>query len=280
MDSEPAQDDRGNVTPSDTTNTGPLGHTQGTMAGRTVEAEEPAELQGDHLELGSECTTRELAEQTAIRVAETVLEMEDVVVEESGLNVSIKRKNTDTKAKNDKIKKLSTEEQVSPAFGPAMDAPGLQDGQAMVRSQHTTSPPRCIQVTNDPPHAHSSQDTHNAQGAQSTLMDTRNAQDAVLDTQESNSSQDMQETINDCDNCQVETQHHYSLAKIRAFLKNTKGVWSVRAEDYFPDLQLFHDSARHLMRAGSFGESSFTDQEIYRLKKMLQKVRSRLEGAD
>ncbi|TWW81727.1 Transposon TX1 uncharacterized 82 kDa protein ORF 1 [Takifugu flavidus] len=162
---------------------------QGTMAGTTVEAEEPAGLQGDHLELGSERTTRELVEQTAIRVAETVLEMVDAVVEENGLNVSIKRKNTDTKAKNDKIKRLSTEEQVSPAFGPAVDAPGLQDGQVMIRS----------------------------------------------------------------------------------FLKNTKGMRSVQAGDYFPDLQLFQESVRHLMRAGSLGEPSFTDQEIYRLKKLLQK---------
>ncbi|TWW67346.1 hypothetical protein D4764_02G0003870 [Takifugu flavidus] len=143
------------------------------MAGTTVEAEEPAGLQGDHLELGSECTTRERVEQTPIRVAETVLEMEDAVVEENGLNVS-------------------------PAFGPAVDAPGLYNGQVV----------------------------------------------------------------------------------IRPFLKNTKGMRSVQAGDYFPDLQLFQESVRHLMRAGSLGEPSFTDQEIYRLKKLLQKVRSRLEGAD
>ncbi|TWW77696.1 Transposon TX1 uncharacterized 149 kDa protein ORF 2 [Takifugu flavidus] len=78
----------------------------------------------------------------------------------------------------------------------------------------------------------------------------------------------------------VETHYHYSLSKIRSFLKNTKGMRFVQAGDYFPDLQLFQESARHLMRAGSLGEPSFNDQEIYRLKKLLQKVWSRLEGAD
>ncbi|TWW77351.1 Transposon TX1 uncharacterized 149 kDa protein ORF 2 [Takifugu flavidus] len=91
-----------------------------------MEVEKPAGLQGDHLDLGSEHLTRELVEQTATRVPDN--EMEDV---ENSLNVSTKRKNTDTKIKNDKIKKLSTDEQVSPAFEPAVDAPGLQDGQVM-----------------------------------------------------------------------------------------------------------------------------------------------------
>ncbi|TWW67269.1 hypothetical protein D4764_02G0003100 [Takifugu flavidus] len=65
--------------------------------GTTVEVEEPAGLQGDHLgdhlDLQSECLTRELVEQTATRTTETVLDMEDVGVEENSLNVSIKRKN-------------------------------------------------------------------------------------------------------------------------------------------------------------------------------------------
>ncbi|TWW56004.1 hypothetical protein D4764_09G0010540 [Takifugu flavidus] len=49
---------------------------------------------GDHLDLQSECLTRELVEQTTTRVTETVLDMEDVGVEENSLNVSIKRKST------------------------------------------------------------------------------------------------------------------------------------------------------------------------------------------
>ncbi|TWW71171.1 hypothetical protein D4764_17G0006540 [Takifugu flavidus] len=71
-------------------------------AGTTVEVEEPAELQGDHLDLQTESLTRELVEQTTTRMTETVLDMEDVGVEENSHNVSIKRKTTDTKVKNDK----------------------------------------------------------------------------------------------------------------------------------------------------------------------------------
>ncbi|TWW77619.1 Transposon TX1 uncharacterized 149 kDa protein ORF 2 [Takifugu flavidus] len=77
-------------------------------AGTTVELEEPAELQGDHLgdhlDLQSESLTRELVEQTTTRMTETVLDMGDVGVEENSLNVSIKRNNTDTKVKNDKTR--------------------------------------------------------------------------------------------------------------------------------------------------------------------------------
>ncbi|TWW61838.1 Transposon TX1 uncharacterized 82 kDa protein ORF 1 [Takifugu flavidus] len=70
--------------------------------GKAVEVEEPAGLQGghlgDHVDLRSGRLIRELVEQTVSRVAETVLDMEDVGVEENSINVSIKQKNTDTKA--------------------------------------------------------------------------------------------------------------------------------------------------------------------------------------
>lgn len=53
--------------------------------GTGVEVEEPAGPQGDHLgdhlELQNERFTAELVEQMAIRMAETVLNMEDVGVE-------------------------------------------------------------------------------------------------------------------------------------------------------------------------------------------------------
>ncbi|TWW59269.1 Transposon TX1 uncharacterized 149 kDa protein ORF 2 [Takifugu flavidus] len=52
---------------------------RGTMAGTIVEVKEPAGLQGDHVDLRSERLTRELVEQTATRVAETVRDMEDNV---------------------------------------------------------------------------------------------------------------------------------------------------------------------------------------------------------
>ncbi|TWW78313.1 hypothetical protein D4764_11G0004340 [Takifugu flavidus] len=58
--------------------------------------------------------------------------------------------------------------------------------------------------------------------------------------------------------------------------KNT----DTKVEDYFPDLQHFQESTKYFMKTGSFGQVSFTDQELYRLKKLLLKVRSRLESAD
>uniref|UniRef100_A0A674NT60 CCHC-type domain-containing protein n=1 Tax=Takifugu rubripes TaxID=31033 RepID=A0A674NT60_TAKRU len=70
-------------------------------AGTTAEVEEPAGPQGDHpgdhLDLQNERFTGEMVEQTAIRMIETVLDNEDVGVEESSLSVATKRKSTDTK---------------------------------------------------------------------------------------------------------------------------------------------------------------------------------------
>ncbi|TWW59271.1 Transposon TX1 uncharacterized 82 kDa protein ORF 1 [Takifugu flavidus] len=68
----------------------------GTMASTNVE------VKGDHLDLRSERLTRELVEQTATRVAETVRDIEDVLMEENSLNVSIKRKTVDAYSLQDK----------------------------------------------------------------------------------------------------------------------------------------------------------------------------------
>ncbi|TWW67340.1 hypothetical protein D4764_02G0003810 [Takifugu flavidus] len=48
-----------------------------------------------------------------------------------------------------------------------------------------------------------------------------------------------------------------------------KGQRSVQLEDYFSDLQLFHDHVKMFMRMERYGEPAFTDREMYRLKKML-----------
>ncbi|XP_023284603.1 receptor-type tyrosine-protein phosphatase F-like [Seriola lalandi dorsalis] len=74
------------------------------------------------------------------------------------------------------------------------------------------------------------------------------------------------------ENMQVEMQSGYSFVRVRTFLKETKGM-RVKVEEYFPDLQLFHDSVRlFLKNAGRVGQPSFTDPEIFRLKKLLLKV--------
>lgn len=61
----------------------------------------------------------------------------------------------------------------------------------------------------------------------------------------------------------------YTLEKIRKFLQTTKGMKRVKVEDYFPDCELF-SSARMLMREKD--TNSFSDQEIFRLKKIGQKL--------
>jgi len=63
----------------------------------------------------------------------------------------------------------------------------------------------------------------------------------------------------------------YTLEKIRKFLQTTKGMKGVRVEDYFPDRELFIYSAKMSMKEK--GASTFTDQEIYRLKKIVQKLK-------
>ncbi len=64
----------------------------------------------------------------------------------------------------------------------------------------------------------------------------------------------------------------YTLEKIKAFLQSTKGMKGVQVEDFFPDRELFIKSARVSMKEKGFG--GLTEQEIYRLKKIVQKLRS------
>lgn len=63
----------------------------------------------------------------------------------------------------------------------------------------------------------------------------------------------------------------YTVEKIKIFLQNTKGMKGVKEEDFFPDRQKFLDSAKILMK--DTGEGGFTDQEIFRLKKILHKIK-------
>ncbi len=97
---------------------------------------------------------------------------------------------------------------------------------------------------------------------------TQSTQSVLQNTQESDCEEE---------NMQVGRQSRYSFLRIRTFLKETKGVRAVKVEDFFPDLQLFHDSVRFFMRnMDSLGQPSFTDREIFRLKKLLLKVRAQI----
>ncbi|KAI3357943.1 hypothetical protein L3Q82_016340, partial [Scortum barcoo] len=64
----------------------------------------------------------------------------------------------------------------------------------------------------------------------------------------------------------------YTLGRIKKFLQDAKGM-RVKVEDFFPDLKLLVDSIRFFLKnTGEPGQPGFTDQEVYRLKKMVLKV--------
>lgn len=66
----------------------------------------------------------------------------------------------------------------------------------------------------------------------------------------------------------------YSAATIKKFLQDTKGMRSVRVVDFFPNLKRFVEIARPLTRTE---QDVLTDQEVFRLKKLLIKVKSATE---
>ncbi|KAI3373369.1 hypothetical protein L3Q82_006660 [Scortum barcoo] len=61
----------------------------------------------------------------------------------------------------------------------------------------------------------------------------------------------------------------YSAEEIKSFLQKTKNQHGVKVEDYFPDLSVFYTSAR--LHMSQREESGLTDQEGFRLKKLVLK---------
>ncbi|KAM3619344.1 uncharacterized protein V6R79_006715 [Siganus canaliculatus] len=134
------------------------------------------------------------------------------------------------------------------------------------------------------------QSTENSQGSQSTenTENTENPQEA-RNTQRAQSTENPLGTENtenpqgddgEDDGPQGEGHSGYSFQRIRAFLRNSKGQRAVKVEDFFPDLQLFMDSVRFFMKNAGGLEPSFIDQEVFRLKKLLLKVRVQLASDD
>lgn len=66
---------------------------------------------------------------------------------------------------------------------------------------------------------------------------------------------------------------NYSSDDIKSFLKATKNARKVRIEEHFPDVMQFIDKAR-VYRS----EGCFSNQEIYRLKKILAKLNAQPES--
>ena len=89
------------------------------------------------------------------------------------------------------------------------------------------------------------------------------------------------ESESDLSLTQEDQQSRYSPAGIKSFLQGTKGSRLVKVEDHFADLKLFVESAKPLTkRSGNLGDDVLTDQEIYRLKKVLLKVKAQITADD
>lgn len=66
----------------------------------------------------------------------------------------------------------------------------------------------------------------------------------------------------------------YSLEQIRSFLELTKGKRDVVVDDFFPNRSMFVESSRWLMNQR--GGDGLKNTEVYRLKKLVQKVRAQI----
>ena len=71
-------------------------------------------------------------------------------------------------------------------------------------------------------------------------------------------------------------EKHYDIKQIQRFLQTTKNMKNVEVGDHFADEKLFLKSVRSQMKDKS--EDGYTSQEVYRLRKMVQKLNSKLNG--
>lgn len=69
------------------------------------------------------------------------------------------------------------------------------------------------------------------------------------------------------------TDCSYGLEDIELFLRATKNKRGVRVKEYFPDLKQFVDRAKSWMAS-----DSFTNKEVYRLKKIVRNINNTLDN--
>ncbi|CAJ1074852.1 hypothetical protein L3Q82_003720 [Xyrichtys novacula] len=82
----------------------------------------------------------------------------------------------------------------------------------------------------------------------------------------------MRKTPESQDSFTQDSQSPYSPAQIKTFLAQIKGSRQPNIKEYYPDLRSFMKSARPLTRK-SHGEEVLTEQEVFRLKKVLGRVK-------
>ncbi|KAM4538543.1 uncharacterized protein V3H82_024172 [Fundulus diaphanus] len=100
----------------------------------------------------------------------------------------------------------------------------------------------------------------------------------VADRKEQLDSSDSEEEFSDSSEVSLSqvggNESRYSVESFLSFIQQTKGLRGLKVESYFPNLKLFYASARYYVRKQE--ESGLTDQEIFRLKKIMGKVRKQL----
>ena len=94
------------------------------------------------------------------------------------------------------------------------------------------------------------------------------------------SDSDAEANMSDCSDVSDNTtasqeSHYYSEKMVKSFLQKTKGIKGLHIEKYFPDKLLFLNSARHIIKNRLTSE--LTNQEVFRLKKQMIKVRKELD---
>ena len=70
----------------------------------------------------------------------------------------------------------------------------------------------------------------------------------------------------------------YTADRISVFLKQTKNQHKVKMKDFFPNLLLFCSSAR--LHISQKEVSGLTDQEVFRLKKLVLKAKKQMNSDD
>ncbi|XP_062422347.1 uncharacterized protein LOC134133281 [Pungitius pungitius] len=63
------------------------------------------------------------------------------------------------------------------------------------------------------------------------------------------------------------------VGRVKLFLKTTKNMKGIQLEDYFPDMEKFRRTARE--GASKRGSSRYTQQEVFRLRKFVQRINER-----
>jgi len=96
-------------------------------------------------------------------------------------------------------------------------------------------------------------------------------------------NEEMQDTESDSDSSECSmtfsqgetnvTDRTYGPEDIKLFLRATKNKRGVNMKEYFPDLKQFADQAKSWMAS-----DSFTNKEVYRLKKIVRNINSTLDN--